>query len=312
MTKESAMPRISVVIPVYNRADLLRAVLLSLEGQTMPNSDFEILVCDDGSTEDLGNTIQPFEAGSLNVRHLRQQNRGPAAARNLGIANASAELVLFVDSDVVLGDKFVESMADAFIENPDWIGSEARLIPIEGDESPNWDAPRSTGGHYHTAGLAIRRDLLLEVGGMDENYCRAACEDVELATRVLKFGEIGFVGKAEVFHPRRYRTIATCWRSRLNWRYVMYLASTYGFLAWPSNPTRFPRLRTAVSAVITLPMGKALRSLRYALVHPASGLRATLLAVVDGLGGMVMVPTILFSKVPSMKSALLREKSATK
>ena len=141
---------------------------------------------------------------------------------------------------------------------------------------------------------------------MDENYGRAACEDVELATRILRLGNIGYVEKAEIYHPRRYRTVTSSWKSRKNWRYVMYLAATHGFLAWPGNPTRYPRLRTAIAATVTLPLGKAAKALNYATKYPFPGLRAAFLAAVEGFGALTEVPIILFAKVPKMKSSLLK------
>jgi glycosyltransferase involved in cell wall biosynthesis len=87
----------SVVIPTYNRADLLRECLQSLVDQTY--KAFEVLVCDDGSTDNTAEVVVDFEA-QLNIRHLERENAGgPAAPRNLGIAHAKYEWICFLDSD---------------------------------------------------------------------------------------------------------------------------------------------------------------------------------------------------------------------
>ena len=296
----------SVVIPVYNRTDLLRAVLDGLAKQTISPSQFEVLVCDDGSTEDLTPVVTGFQGALPRLRHLRQANRGPAAARNLGIANAGSDVVLFLDSDVQPGDRVVEGLTRALADHPDWQGAEARLQPTGGEDSFGWDAPRSDhGGHYHTAGIAYRKALLERIGGLDENFSRAACEDVELAVQVLRHGPIGFVPEAVVLHPRRRRTFASSWRARRNWRYVQLLARRYGFLAWPGNPTSFPRLRTATCAVCTLPAGKALEAIRRFPTAPGDACRGLALTFVEWCGGVSMLPVILFAPLPPRRSRFL-------
>jgi len=85
---------LSVVVPVYNRADLLPLTLASLLGQTRPAD--EILVVDDGSTDGSGAVAESF--GSP-VRVIRQANQGPAVARNRGLSEARGEWVHFFDSD---------------------------------------------------------------------------------------------------------------------------------------------------------------------------------------------------------------------
>lgn len=296
----------SVVIPVYNRTDLLRETIIGLTKQTLPAASFEVLICDDGSTQPLDEVVSSFAHLLPLIRHLKQPNQGPAAARNLGIAHAASEVVVFLDSDVVPGERVLEGLTAALAAHPEWQGAEARLQPTGGDESFGWDAPRSdNGGHYHTAGIAYRRSVLVKVGGLDENFSRAACEDVELAVQVLPHGPIGFVPEAVVYHPRRRRTVAACWRGRKNWRYVQMLARRYGFLAWPGNKTSFPRLRTALCAVATLPAGKSLEALKRFPRSPIDSLRGLTLAFVDWLGGLSMLPVILFAPLPPRRSRLI-------
>lgn len=310
------MPRLlacSVVIPVYNRAHLLRVVLEGLAKQSIPQQSFEVLVCDDGSTEPLSDTLASFADALPLIRHLRQPNTGPAAARNLGIANATSDVVVFLDSDIVPDEKTLESLVAALIEHKDWQGAEARLQPIGGDDSFGWEAPRSdNGGHYHTAGIAYRKAVLEAVGGFDENFSRAACEDVELAVQVLKHGPIGFVPEAVVYHPRRKRTAATCWNGRKNWRYVQMLARRHGFMAWPGNKTSYPRLRTAFCAIAALPAGKGLDSLKRLPRAPKDTLRGLCLVFVDWLGGVAMLPVILLAPLPPRRSRLLDVQSGPK
>ena len=92
--------QVSVVIPVRNHAELLEKNLSSLASQDFMSKDFEVLVCDDGSTENIRSVIESSRR-VLNVRLLEQKPKGPAAARNLGILDSTAPIILFLDSDVV-------------------------------------------------------------------------------------------------------------------------------------------------------------------------------------------------------------------
>ena len=88
------MPFFSVIIPTYNRASMLREALDSVFAQTF--TDYEVIVVDDGSTDDTPAIVARYED---RVRFFRQENSGPGAARNLGIQNVSGEYVTFLDSD---------------------------------------------------------------------------------------------------------------------------------------------------------------------------------------------------------------------
>src|ERR1700678_803249 len=88
------MPTISVIIPTYNRADLIGQALESALAQTHPAD--EIIVVDDGSTDDTERVVAQY-AGQ--VRYMRQVNAGPSAARNRGIQAASGDFIALLDSD---------------------------------------------------------------------------------------------------------------------------------------------------------------------------------------------------------------------
>ncbi len=89
------MKQVSVIIPVYNPGSYLRSALDSVARQTF--ADWELLIVDDGSTEDLGWIAQSFPA----VRLIRQPNSGSSVARNVGIMNSTGEWIAFLDQDDV-------------------------------------------------------------------------------------------------------------------------------------------------------------------------------------------------------------------
>ncbi|GLW52022.1 glycosyltransferase [Kitasatospora phosalacinea] len=101
----AVQPTVSVVIPTYNRADLLGHTLDALAGQDLPAEQFEVLVVDDGSTDGTAEVVRAHrDRGRLRVRYFFQEDEGfrVAAARNVGIANAEGEVCVFVDSGVLL------------------------------------------------------------------------------------------------------------------------------------------------------------------------------------------------------------------
>jgi glycosyltransferase involved in cell wall biosynthesis len=291
---------VSVVVPVRDRADLLMRCLNSIKNQDLSAECFDVIVCDDGSVGDLSGVVESFLPGPLNIRLVRQDCRGPAAARNLGIRESASPIVLFIDSDIVADKGLIRRLVAALFENPDWTGSEACLLPIEGSLCPLWEAPGApTGGRFHTAAIAYRRDALIAAGGLDESFLLPACEDVELAARVLSQGPIGFVPDAKAFHPRRRVNLRIHWRSRLHWKYLVILAERYGFLAFPERKIkRFSRLRVAWAAVASLPLGRLMRALRWAKRSPSSATLAGLYALFDVVCGLWALPGILFCSVP--------------
>jgi glycosyltransferase involved in cell wall biosynthesis len=100
----------SVVIPTYNRVELLRHTLDSLVWQSLPKDQFEVLVADDGSSDSTAAAVETFRS-RLNVRHLYQERDGVqiAKARNLGISHARADVCVMLDSGVLAHSDLLRS-----------------------------------------------------------------------------------------------------------------------------------------------------------------------------------------------------------
>ncbi len=166
-------PKISVVIPTWNRADWLPEAIRSAAGF------HEVLVVDDGSTDHTAERIREFP----NVQWHFAPHRGPAAARNLGIAHASGDFVWFLDSD----DQFTKEakvLAHRLIREHDLIlirsnarsrefntRSWASLLEAAQEELP-----------LQSGCFLVRRSLLQDVGGFADTYTNA--EDLDLALRL--------------------------------------------------------------------------------------------------------------------------------
>jgi glycosyltransferase involved in cell wall biosynthesis len=91
-------PSISVIIPVYNRANRLALTIESVLKQTLPSK--EIIVVDDGSTDDTAQVVAGIaKSACIPIRYVYQDNQGPSAARNTGLSLAQGDYIAFQDSD---------------------------------------------------------------------------------------------------------------------------------------------------------------------------------------------------------------------
>ncbi len=300
--------QVSVVIPVHNRLELLEGSLSALASQDYPREAFEVLICDDGSAEDLRPVVGKFQNLLNHLRWIRHSNKGPAAARNLGIRESVAPSIVFLDSDILPDPGLIRVLSQALNENPEWMGAEAKLESI-GEEGPLWEGPTCLqGGRYHTAAIAYRREALIMAGGFDETFKLPACEDVDLAARILAKGPIHFVPDAVARHPRRRITWKTHWGWRHHWKYMMILAKRYGFLGFPEVPAgRFPRLRVAWAAVATLPAGRFIKTWKTFGRNPKESLIALFQAIFDVLCGLWALPDIFCQPVPDRADHFSRD-----
>ncbi len=297
--------QVAVIIPVRNRSDFLRDCLNSLVTQDFPIKQCEVIVCDDYSEEDLEPLIKMFRPHLPKLKLLRQQeHRGPAAARNMGFRSSIADIFVCVDSDIICHPQFLTELFKTLEANSEWVSAEATLTPIGGSVSPLWDAPVGEGKAYLSSASAYRSEALRQAGGFDEIF-PFYCEDAELAARLLLLGEYGYVPKSIAYHPRRRVTLRTHWNWRSTWKYIMILAKRHGCLAFPGRQVgRFPRIRVAVAAVITLPLGRFLEACEHMRRNFREGIIAGLYALFDVICGLTALPAIFCSTVPPRRNYL--------
>lgn len=118
MTYSPDSPLISVIVPTFNRPEILRGCLAALREQRCENFSFEVLVVDDGGSSDL-QPILDAERGAMNVRLIRQPNAGPGHARNTGAAEARGRLLAFTDDDCRPEPVWLNEFRKAFESAPD-------------------------------------------------------------------------------------------------------------------------------------------------------------------------------------------------
>lgn len=186
---EEKTPDISVVVPTYNQADLLRENLRSLVDQTLPKDSYEIVVVDDGSTDHTAAVLREF-AGPVRIVQL-PANRGRSAARNEGIRHALGRLVTFVDSDILVRRDFLAQHLDAYRSNGPGVLSRGPVVLVP-DVQTARDSPMprltSSPAFLDTANASVERSALLKAGLFDERFPGYGWEDFELGIRLRRLG----------------------------------------------------------------------------------------------------------------------------
>ncbi|HEY1266707.1 MAG TPA: glycosyltransferase family 2 protein [Candidatus Binatia bacterium] len=179
------MPRVSVIIPAYNRKAMLCEAVDSVLAQNY--RDFELFVVDDGSTDGTSEELAARYGGR--VRMLRQANRGVAAARNFGVRCSDGEYVAFLDSDdlwrpkkLALQVKFMEADRRRRICQTEeiWIRNGVRVNPKTKHRKPSGEVFRASLELCLVSPSAVlmTRELFDDVGGFDETF--SVCEDYDL------------------------------------------------------------------------------------------------------------------------------------
>lgn len=223
---------ISVVIPAYNCSKSIRRTLEAMGRQTY-SGPIEVIVVDDGSTDDSAAVIKTF----FEVKYIFQKNAGPATARNRGAREAQGEFIFFTDSDCVPQSDWIEKTLQGF--SSEKIGVVAGSYGIANPESPLarcvhdeiifrhqrlMPAYIKVFGSYN---FCIRKKVFNEVRGFDEGYPHPSGEDNDLSYRVGKAGYQIYFEKASLvdhYHPTRFIKYMKEQYRHGFWRVKMYVA----------------------------------------------------------------------------------------
>jgi len=212
---------ISVIVPAYNAEDSLGDCLAALQAQTLDRDQYEILVVDDGSTDET-----PEVARRCGIRLIRQPNAGPAVARNRGAQAARGEILLFTDADCAPAPDWIERMTDPF-RDPEVAGAKgvyrtrqrewvARFVQLEYEDKYTRMSRQDRIDFVDTYSAAYRRDVFLANGGFDALFSTASVEDQEFSFRLARKGyRLVFVPRAIVYHCHD-TTLGEYWRRKVS------------------------------------------------------------------------------------------------
>jgi glycosyltransferase involved in cell wall biosynthesis len=185
----------SVVIPTYNRLPILKKCLSVLEQQQIQDgsiSGYEVVLVDDGSTDGTIEWLQVHQAEFPHIRCWEQAHQGAAAARNLGVAKAIGDTIIFIDSDLVVTQNFLQAHATALTQAQQKLGSDRLFTYGWVIDTNNFDDPTSapfkitdfSAAYFATGNVAIARKWLDQAGLFDTRFQLYGWEDLELGVRL--------------------------------------------------------------------------------------------------------------------------------
>lgn len=207
------LPAVSVIIATYNRANFLSETIESVLNQRF--KDFELIVVDDGSSDETGEILAAY--GST-IRHYYQDNSGPSAARNVGVAHANAQWIAIQDSDDLCAPNHLEVLHRYTQNRPDCGMVFANGNYLRGPEhGRNTIIPVDKSRRLSTHGVTLKdifeksivrlqaslisKSAYDSIGGHDESL--RICMDLDLALRLFMNYPVGYVDEA-VFSYRKH------------------------------------------------------------------------------------------------------------
>jgi GT2 family glycosyltransferase len=238
--------RASVVIPTYNRLNRLRTVVAALQRQARPpGTELELVVVDDGSSDETWGWLEE-QSGTCGFKAIRQENSGPARARNRGVEVASVELILFLGDDTepqpgwlafhleehrlfgnsgplaVLGyTSFPPDIDSPFLRFINEYGAQFGYLLIEDPHAVPFN-------FFYTSNISLPRSELVKLGGFREDFPAAAWEDIEFAYRAVGDGlRIHYQPQARTVHRHCIRPRTFCSRQRTSGRSAAIFAALH-------------------------------------------------------------------------------------
>lgn len=215
----------SVVIPVYNSDATLAACLHGLQAQTLPCGEYEVIVVNDGSSDN-----SAAVAAGFGVRLLEQDNQGAPAARNLGLAQARGDWVAFTDADCIPSRSWLSSLVEAAegVDQSNALGAAgrtvgynsthaaARFVDLMGGLDAERHLAHPTFPFAPSGNMMYRRAILEQIGGFDPRYSAYDACDLHARARRIQDGPFLYVARAVVLHRHRDSWQAY-WRQQRNY-----------------------------------------------------------------------------------------------
>ena len=258
MTKQFTLSA-TIIVPTFNRAGILGECLESLVSQEY-GSDFEVIVVDDGSRDETPTLLEEWTARHpTRLRTFRQQNSGPARARNRGAREAYGRFLAFTDDDCIAEPSWLASLVRTIKGNQGGVAAgvivnrESTWVSRYIVKEAVIDQHLGEDGNVRelvTANFGIRADVFHHAGGFDEQIKVAGGEDTEFGLRLQSLGyRIAYASTARVCHRshltlgdyvrmiyrhgRGRRRLAECFPAyRMGWPYLRFLWNACPARAW--------------------------------------------------------------------------------
>jgi len=221
---------ISVIIPVLNAEMTIGACLDALFRQTVSQDTYEVIVVDDGSTDNTPNIISKYPG----VRILRQEHINAGAARNLGVKHARGDIILFIDADCVPQEDWIEQMTKPMLENSSIVAVKggyrtrqknliSRLVQLEFEERYKKMCKTKYIDFVDSYSAAFRKEIFCQVGGFNARLNMS--EDAQLSYSLSQKGYKMVFNKNAMTYHNHPSTILKYFRVkfwRAYWRMLVY------------------------------------------------------------------------------------------
>ncbi len=189
----------TIQLCTYNRAHLLGRVLDACFEQTVAPSDYEVVLVNDGSTDDTPAAIAAAQArATCPFTVVSRPNGGLAKARNSGLARSAGERIILIDDDVLPLPNFVEEHLRSHARHPRAIvrGGAINVENFDDLPLPVWSWRNYSGNYFWTTNVSVPLETLRAVGGFNEDFAEYGWEDIDVGLRLR------FAGVKAVFNPR--------------------------------------------------------------------------------------------------------------
>ena len=249
-----------MIIPTFNRWETLLKSLLALKKQTIDASAYEIIVVNDGSTDNAYMGMSCFDKlGIPNLKHLSQNKNGPGSARNLGIRHANGKILLFLGDDITASENLLEE--HFLFHNKRFKEKNIACLgyltwPLNFSPAPFLQFLESWGqflfenisdedvldyNYFYSSNISLKKDFLDEKNlSFDEDFKEAAWEDIEFGYRGEKEGlKIIFNRNAVGFHNHCQTLESSINRMGTSGRYLFVFLKK-----WPELAGKFGFLKT--------------------------------------------------------------------
>lgn len=242
------MTRATIQLCTYNRAGLLERVLEGCLEQTVPDDAYEVVLVNDGSTDDTPATIARVAARArCRFAVVDQPNSGLAKGRNAGIARATGERIVFIDDDVLVLPNFVAEHLRSHDAHPSAIvrGGAIEVKSFDDLPPPVWNLGNYSGNYFWTTNVSVPLETIRSAGGFDESFAEYGWEDIDVGLRLRARGiKAVFNPKALAYHfkppPRSSQVEGMLRQARAQARTAVKLARKHpswrAYLATGINP----------------------------------------------------------------------------